>query len=851
MHPPEERAAFLDAACADDPDLRAEIDSLLAADADADSDAFLAEPPTEWDEAIQAAEAAHTDHMLEGRQIGPYRVLRALGQGGMGDVYLGVREEPFRRYVALKVIRRGTDSREVLTRFAIERQILASLDHPGIARLIDGGMTDEGLPYFAMEYVEGQSITAYCDERRLTIPERLRLFVSVCEAVHVAHQNLVLHRDLKPSNILVTAKDEVKLLDFGIAKLLNPQMSHLTVPVTRAETRMLTPEYASPEQIRGEPLTTTSDVYSLGVLLYELLAGRRPHRLAGRSTQEMIRIVSDEAPITPSTAVTRTPTAVPDVEHAAPSDVAVARNLTPDRLQRRLRGDLDAICLKALRKEPNHRYGSAELLAQDIERHLAQEPVSARRGNRRYRLSSFLRRYRVETTAAALVLVALVGGLGTALWQAGEARRERDRSQIEATKAEEVSAFLVSLLQQADPTETVGDTLTVRQVLDEGAARVETELSGQPEVQASLFVVIADAYQHLGRLGDAKPLVEQAYTLRRETLGDDHSDTLESLLDFASTHVQLGDFEPAEGLFRTYIEQARLTYGPNDPRILPALNELVSVLHVQQRRAEADSIRTVWRTLVDAMPDEDHPALASSLSSLANLLFIRREYDESEAYIRRALAMSRRLEGDSSRAVGVDLNRLAHTLNRLGRYAEGETTARDALALNTMLYPDGHYQVGNSLSALGESLQYRGRFDEAEEYLRENMVVRERLHPDGHYTVARAYSLLASLEHERGRYDEAEQWYRRSIDLFEQFYGPTFLTTIEHRLMLTDVLRDQGRYDEAEVMLLSAYENLDGRRGHGGSGEARALRRLVTLYEAWGKPDEAQRYQALLEATDT
>jgi serine/threonine protein kinase len=843
--PPEERAAFLDAACADDDALRIEVESLLAADAVADANAFLVDPVRGYDAALRAAAPPAEDAMDE-QHIGPYHVLQLLGRGGMGDVYLAIREEPFRRYVALKVIRRGMDSHDVVARFAIERQILASLDHPGIARLLDGGVSAGGRPYFAMEYVEGQPITDYCDERRLTISERLRLFVDVCEAVHVAHQSLVLHRDLKPSNILVTARGKVKLLDFGIAKLLSPQLSHLPVPITRAETRMLTPEYASPEQIRGEPLTTTSDIYSLGVLLYELLAGRRPHRLSGRSTQEIVRIVSDEPPENPSTAVTRT---LPDpTVRAEPDAVATARNLTSERLQRRLRGDLDAIVQNALRKEPHRRYGSAELMAQDVERHLAREPVAARRGTRRYRLASLIRRHRVEAVAVAAVLVSLIGGLGAALWQAEEARRERDRTQTEASKVAEVSGFLVSLFEQADPTQAVGDTLTVRQVLDKGAARVEAELTDQPEVQASLFSVIAEAYRNLGRPTDARPLAERALDIRRAVLGRDHPDTAQSLDDLAQIHVQLGDFARAETLLREVLADVRRLRGPDEPQVLVALNDLSNTLYIQGRHSEADSMYVEWRALMDAMPDEDHPALAASLSDLSNILFIRREYAEAEAYGRRALAMNRRLYGDTSLAVGVNLNDLADLLNRMGRYDEADRAARDALALHRIFYPLGHEEVESSLAALGESLRYRGRYDEAATYLHEHLHLSRRLYPDGHYSLAGAYGLLGKLEYSRKRYADSERWYRDAIDAWERLYGPDFPTAAEMRCALADVLSAQGRYAEAETFLLVAYAALAGRRGQGANSENIALSRLVKLYEVWGKPEEAARYRSLYAA---
>src|SRR5690606_25896158 len=536
MHPPDERAAFLDAACADDPALRAEVEALLAADADAEADGFLARPATGLlgDAARAAGDGGPgeaPDPLLD-RLVGPYRVLRPLGEGGMGAVYLAVREEPFLRYVALKVVRAGLHAPEVVRRFEQERQILASLDHPNIARLLDGGVTDDGLPYFAMEYGAGRPLPTYCDEHRLSCDERLRLFRAVCEAVHYAHQNLVLHRDLKPSNILVATdgadgKPTVKLLDFGIAKVLNPHLSPSAMPVTRTALRVMTPEYASPEQVRGEPLSTASDVYSLGVVLYELLTGHRPYRITTGSTEEIVRVVCEQEPERPSTKVVRDETIARGngEETITAKAVGAARGAHPERLRRRLRGDLDTVVLMALRKEPQRRYASAEQLGRDLDRYRQGLPVLAHRDSRAYRLGKLVRRHK---TATALVLVVLASVVGFALfssWQARRVAEERDRAQTAQAKAEQVAAFLVSLFGQADPTETLGDTLTVREVLDAGARRVEAELAGQPEVQAAVLSVIAQAYRSLGRSSDAVPLLERALALRRKALGNDHPDT--------------------------------------------------------------------------------------------------------------------------------------------------------------------------------------------------------------------------------------------------------------------------------------------------------------------------------------
>jgi serine/threonine protein kinase len=403
LHAPEERAAFLEAACADDPALRAELHALLQSDHQADASAFLQDPAPNWaaDHLFEASGDA--DEEMRGRTGGPYVVQQRLGRGGMGDVYLAIREQPFKQYVALKIIRRGMNTRDVAARFAVERQILAALNHPNIARLFGGGMTEDGLPYLAMEYVDGRPITAYCDEERCSLPERLRLFQTVCHAVQYAHQNLVIHRDLKPTNILVTKGGTVKLLDFGIAKLLNPHLNPVDVPVTRTAWRLMTPEYASPEQVRGEALTTAAAVYALGVILYELLTGHRPYEVAGCSPQEILEIVCEQEPGRPSTKVLKaTVCSSPNrtSRTVTPGAISTARSVPVERLRRQLRGDLDNIALMALRKEPGRRYGSAEQLGDDLERYLNGLPVVARPSTLRYRLRKFVVRHRVSVGAS-------------------------------------------------------------------------------------------------------------------------------------------------------------------------------------------------------------------------------------------------------------------------------------------------------------------------------------------------------------------------------------------------------------------------------------------------------------------
>ncbi|HEY0782523.1 MAG TPA: serine/threonine-protein kinase, partial [Thermoanaerobaculia bacterium] len=425
---PDQRGAWLSDRCANDAELRAKVEALLAAN---DLTTGLLERRL-----TPATTALGVEPLLD-RRIGPYRVVRELGRGGMGVVYLAERDDgEFRRQVAIKLLRNSPDAEELHRRFIAERQILASLSHPNIAQLLDGGTTDGQLPYLVMEYVDGLPMTTYCDRHGLDIPSRLRLFVDVCRAVNSAHQNLVIHRDIKPGNILVTAAGQVKLLDFGIAKLLNAAMGATAVPHTRTAFRVMTPDYASPEQVRGEPLTTGSDVYALGVVLYEVLAGRRPYQIRTGAVRELHELVCEREPERPSTWAKR-PAPPDDPEALTPAQIASARGTSPDRLQRVLGGDLDAIVMMALRKEPRRRYGSAELLAVDIERYLRGLPVLARHPSRAYYLGKFLGRHRTGATLGAIAVLSLIASTAVAVTQRATAQRERDRATAALTQAQQ------------------------------------------------------------------------------------------------------------------------------------------------------------------------------------------------------------------------------------------------------------------------------------------------------------------------------------------------------------------------------------------------------------------------------
>ena len=512
-----ERAGFIAAACQGDDELRREVESLAASEAEIGD--FIETP-------VFRIRLDEVEPLAVGERIGAWRIVREIGWGGMGAVYLAERaDQEFEQRVAIKLVRRGMDTDEIVRRFRSERQILAHLDHPNIAKLFDGGTTADGRPYFVMEYVEGRPIHDFCDERKLSVRERLELFRQVCAAVHFAHQNLIVHRDLKPGNILVTADGVPKLLDFGIAKLLDPTQEAFAL--TRADLRPMTPDYASPEQVRGEPITTASDVYSLGVLLYRLLTGQRPYRPT-TDPQALAEAICKTEPVRPSSAIARAGE-IPDSETRI--------------LRRQVAGDLDNIVLMAMRKEPQRRYASVDQLSNDIERHLEGLPVVARKDTLGYRTRKFVGRHKLGVTLAAATLLMIVGFsiTVTLFWQRAERARER---------AQAVSGFLGDLFSASDPKRSRGEPITVLEILDQGSRKMDRSSKVEPEVRADLMSTMGLAYLSLGQWDQAKRLFEVALDLHRRTLRQDDPQVVDDLQNLAFVLRQLGTLRPSRSSCR-------------------------------------------------------------------------------------------------------------------------------------------------------------------------------------------------------------------------------------------------------------------------------------------------------------
>jgi eukaryotic-like serine/threonine-protein kinase len=722
---PAVRARFMEAVALEDPALHREVDSLLQS----------VQEPGRFDGLIDRFVAPEPTEHLPAR-IGAYRPVRLLARGGMGAVYLAERADgAFDQFVAVKLLPAGTRG-DLHARFLAERRILARLRHPNIARLLDGGTTEGGLPYLVLEYVAGEPLTTYCDRVRLPIEARLRLFLDVCTAVAWAHTNLVVHRDIKPANVLVmpagsdAAVPRVKLLDFGIAKLLDDDPPNGS-PVTRVEMRLLTPDYAAPEQVRGEPVTTATDVYQLGVLLYELMAGRRPHRLASRTLQEIEREICERQPPRPSEASSETQ-AGPDANGTDTAAIAGARSIHPGRLARALRGDLDTIILRALSKEPERRYASVDAFATDLRRHLSGLPVQARPDTFRYRTGKFVRRNLAAVLAGSAIAILAVILIASTALQNRRVGAQRDR-------AEQAAGFVTGLLQDLEPAEARGGTVDPREILDRATERVTTGMHDQPLLQAQLFDVLGRVYQMRGFYAQAEPVLREALALRTARLGADRIEVAESQSVLADLLMETGRNGEAVPLLAAAARTLRLRLGEDNARIFAVEIDQALARRAADDLAGADSILTrAIPVLRQRPPRED---LASALLYLGKVRMERGDTESAEPLLREALEIRRSLFGAEHPTVANALDGIGELMQARGDFEGAERAYRDALSIRRVLFPPTHADVGVSLENLGIALEKQGRGHQAVALLDSALAVLLPTFGEEHplVTVARAY----------------------------------------------------------------------------------------------------------------
>ncbi|MBX7171638.1 MAG: protein kinase [Pyrinomonadaceae bacterium] len=825
--PTEKRRTFLRKLCGNDKELYTEIESLLSVEGSTND--FLGKSP------LASANILENLTSLKNKTIGNYKIVREIGRGGMGSVYLATRnDDQFNKRVAIKILRRGMDSEDILKRFRMEERILAALEHPNIARLLDAGITNDGLPYFVMEYVEGEPLDKYCDEHNLNTVERLELFQKVCSAVQYAHQNLIVHRDLKPGNIFVNTAGEPKLLDFGIAKLLNPELTSDTIAPTATFVRLMTPDYASPEQIRGKTITTASDIYSLGILLYKLLTGDLPYHFRDASPQEIERLVYEKEPTKPSEVI---------------SDRArINTNETNPKSKiqnlKSLKGDLDNIVLMALRKEPSRRYQSAEAFSDDIRRHLDGLPVLARPNTLGYRFTKFITRHKVGAAAASLILLSLIGGIFISLRQAQVAAREK-------AKAEAVSQFLQNLLNASNPqieaSRTAGHDTTVKELLDAASQKLETEeLSNQPEVKAELKRIIGISYIEQGQYESARKNLESALQLKTELYGENSLETLQTLVAVASLWIATGKNEEADKFYRQRISILRIEQKKGNVQaddLFAALTDFGLLRRAQGDSREAESLFREALDLRSQTTPEMKNAIGTAESVLSLTLADQGNFAEAEKIIRAKLEQLNTQANKESPEWTFTLTMLGSLQMEKGEFDEAEKNLADSETLYRKIHRETYLPLGDNLRLQAQTLYFQGKYAEAETKINEALTIYKQSTTSKYINYATALSIQGLILTHTNRLAEGERLLREAVKIrSENLPSDNFLTTLA-KSALGENLTMQKKFNEAESLLLESFENLKKSQGENNPRTTLAKNRLAELYKVWGKPELTLKYQ--------
>ena len=869
--PTEQRARYIQAACGGDAALDQRVQALL--EAPEPGEAAKEEPASPRPRGTIMVTPAPSEK--PGDRIGPYRILQLIGEGGCGLVYMAEQDQPVRRRVALKVIKLGMDTRQVVARFEAERQALALMDHANIAKVLDAGATETGRPFFVMELVRGIRITDYCDQNNLSTNQRLEIFIQVCRAIQHAHQKGIIHRDIKPSNILVTLHDGVpvpKVIDFGIAKAMDQRLTDKTL-FTQFEQFIGTPAYMSPEQaeMSGLDIDTRADIYSLGVLLYELLTSRTPFdakELVAAGLDAMRRVIREKEPPKPSTCLST-------MLDGDLTTVAKQRHAPPPKLIHIVRGDLDWIVMKALEKDRTRRYETASGFASDIQHFLTNEPIIARPPSTVYRLQKMVRRNRLVFAAAGAVGASILIGLVVSTWLYLREKEDRRVAVREAKRSQQVALFLEDMLKGVGPSVALGrDTKLLREILDKTVQRLTTDLRDQPEVQAELCNTIGEVYRALGQLKKAEEMHRDARSLQGRAGGAKRVDVATSLADLAFVLRDQGKLVEAEALQREALDLRRKAGGNNHPDVALSLNSLGLVLRSEGKPAEAERLHREALAMQKQLLGSEHLAVATSLNNLAlalrdegrsaeaekcfreslamqkkllgdnhpavaittdNLAFVLRDegkLDEAEALVRQSLALQQKLFGEEHPSVATALNNLALVLAAREQFGESVNLHRKALAMRRKLLDSEHPEVAVSLDNLALVLRKQKQLAEAETLEREALAMRKKVFGEEHFAVATSLNNLALMLHDAGKLAEAEASFQEALAMQKRIWGgehPSIATSLSN---LGSVQRDEGKLGEAETSIreaLAMRQKLLGNQHPSVADSQRDLARVLAL----------------------
>jgi serine/threonine protein kinase/tetratricopeptide (TPR) repeat protein len=812
-----------------------------------------------------------------------YKLLEELGRGGMGSVFKAEQVHPIHREVALKIIKLGMDTARVVARFEAERQALAVMDHPNIATVYDAGVTEKGRPFFVMELVHGIRLDEYCDKHKLTVRDRLELFIAVCHAVQHAHQKGVIHRDLKPSNILVTVQDDKplpKVIDFGIAKATGPSLTERTL-FTEQGQLIGTPEYMSPEQAEMTALDvdTRTDIYSLGVMLYGLLVGRlpfEPETLRSAGPAEVQRIIRDTDPLRPSTRLGTMGT----------DGLTVAERMRTDpaALRRDLKGDLDWIIMKALEKDRTRRYATASEMAADIERHLRHEPVTAGPPGTAYRLRKYVRRHRLGVAAGGIVLLAVLAGITGTTIGLYKATKAEKKAVEEAQTALQVSEFLVNLFKVSDPGEARGNSITAREILDKGATKIEKDLAGQPIIQSRIMETIGQVFQNLGLFKQAEPLLVKSIEIRKKAVGEDHYYVGAGMINLAWLYLAERRISEAEPLVRHGLKilEARLpgetwelargllmlgmihrdrgelveaqkdlerslaicerTLGPDHERVSYPLYHL-GWLH--KLKGEFEKARDYYQRALTIMERElgpTHPSVLWCRNDLAVVTENIDDYETAEGLYRQVLTVGEKVWGPEHPYLANPLNNLGVLYWRVGQYAKAESCYNRALAIREKAFGPDHPNVGDTLNNIALIYQETGEYDLAKRTLERALAINEKAGGPESVNVLHCLNNLAIVDFFQGNYGAAESLFQRALAASEKILGPGHPDIAGLLLDYAGMLRVTGEFARSEAFYERALAIKEKTYGPETIGPAICLMNLAKVYAAWGQPDKADSF---------
>jgi len=797
--PTEERVAFLERACAGDGELRQKVEALLRSNDRAG--VFLEEPPT----ASISEGRARISGEKPGDRIGHYKLLQQIGEGGCGVVFMAEQEEPVRRRVALKIIKPGMDTKSVIARFEAERQALAMMDHPNIAKIFDAGTTDSGRPYFVMELVRGIKITDYCDQHSLTTEERLKLFVQVCQAIQHAHQKGVIHRDIKPSNILVTTSAEDVVLpvviDFGIAKATSNQRLTDNTLFTAFEMLIGTPAYMSPEQaaLTSADVDTRTDIYSLGVLLYELLTGSTPFNtgeLLKAGLDEVRRVIREEEPARPSTRLSK-------LTAADLTTIAQRRHSEAPTLIRAVRGDLDWIAMKALEKDRTRRYPTANALSLDVQRFIANEVIWARPPSKVYKVQKLVLRNQLLFAGIGLIALLLVVSLIVVSTSLTKERRSRREAEAASIKSQQVKRFLEDMLQGVEPAAALGqDTAMLRGIVDRTAERVGKEMTNQPAIEAELRSVIGRLYFEIGNYDGAETMHRAALAFYRKQFGLKSRETAAGLNDLGVVLCKHDNLAEAERTHQEALGIRRALFRRDHAEVATSLNNLGTIYRQQRKLEQAETLIREALAIRQRLFGNEHLEVADSLHNLSLVLADQRRGAESEVTAREALAMRKRLlEDDEHPLVASALLNVASALGLTGKLEEAELLQEEALAMQRKLLGDEHPDVSMSLSSLGETMRRQENFREARMVSSAALTMQRKMFGENSPEVLKSLRNIASTFESRKKYHEAEDTYREALDGWRKRNESDSVQGLYALESVARVLIAQKKSGEAEQLL--------------------------------------------------